>query len=496
MTGRPHDPLQPGPRSSDAEETVEAIQLGKVDAFVVHGPDGPQVVMLQGSDVPYRALVERINDGALTLAGDGTILYANSRLAALTGIDVANLVGRNFDTLFVDGAPDRGGQEPTDAQLHSKAGSLPVSVWMSSLVIGGVASTLATVTDLSATVRAQEVATAERFARSILEQATDAIIVLTQDGRVARASAVAEALAAVPPIGRTFSDAFPIVADDNRAGALARFRRESLDMLLATKPFHGVEVKLRVADQGQRSFLLSAGPLLNDDKKSIGSIVTLTEITERKRSEEQQTMLVAELNHRVKNILAIVQSVAMQTVRNAASLDAFGDTFSGRIKALAVAHDLLTQTRWYGIGLGELLAAITAPYRGAREDRIGIDGPPVMLPAQAVLPLSMVFHELATNASKYGALSNASGVVTLRWEATAAPERMLKLEWRESGGPAATAPGAGGFGTKLIRRVVQYDLDGTIDMAYGPEGACVALEFPLRPTGLSVESPPLVTAPS
>ena len=139
--------------------------------------------------------------------------------------------------------------------------------------------------------------------------------------------------------------------------------------MLATKPFHGVEVKLRGERNAKSTFLLSAGPLIDDNKANVGSIVTLTDITERKRAEEQQTTMVAELNHRVKNILAIVQSVAAQTVRSSSTLENFADAFTGRLKALAIAHDILTQTRWIGIGLSELLVAVLAPYRSPDETR-------------------------------------------------------------------------------------------------------------------------------
>ena len=186
--------------------------------------------------------------------------------------------------------------------------------------------------------------------------------------------------------------------------------------MLATKPFHGVEVKLRGERNAKSAFLLSAGPLVDDNKANVGSIVTLTDMTERKRAEEQQTTMVAELNHRVKNILAIVQSVAAQTVRSSGSLENFADAFTGRLKALAIAHDILTQTRWIGIGLSELLAAVLAPYRSPDEIRVSISGPAVLLPARAVVPLSMVLHEMTTNAAKYGALSTRRGTIDISWQ--------------------------------------------------------------------------------
>jgi PAS domain S-box-containing protein len=468
-------------RFKEAEETVAAIHRGNVDAVVVQGPEGPQVIMLQGADAPYHILVERMSDGALTVDADGCIVYVNARLCALTGQAAETLVGRNFAMLFAGAVPAKSdGDAASEAQLRRANGDpLPVSVWMRQMAIGGVVATLVTLTDLSIHRRAEEVASAERFARSILEQATDAIVVLTLDGRITHASQVAEQLAGSSPVGQLFSDAFPLDAQSAaQQGTLARFSRESLDRALATKPFHGVEVRLRQEQLAGRSFLLSAGPLVNDAKDVVGSIVTLTDITERKRAEEQQTVLVAELNHRVKNILAIVQSVAGQTLRTSPSLPAFNKAFSGRIQAVSIAHDILTQTRWIGIGLNELLGTVLAPY-GMGEGRLTAEGPPVLLQARLVLPLSMVLHELATNASKYGALSVPSGQVVISWRLLDGGHR-LELSWLERGGPPVEQTGSRGFGTTLIERVVRFDLEGDAEVAFEPAGVRCVLSFVLK----------------
>jgi two-component sensor histidine kinase len=356
---------------------------------------------------------------------------------------------------------------------------------MSPISMGGQSAMLVTVTDLSVFVQAEQIASAERFARSILEQATEATVVLGPDGSITHASWVAEQIAAQPPVGCAFSDAFPLDPQSSiHAHTLAQFSRESLDVMLATKPFHGVEVKLRSPELTKRSFLLSAGPLLNDAKEPVGAIVTLTEITERKRAEEQQTMLVAELNHRVKNILAVVQAVASQTMRTAPSLDAFKVAFAGRIQALAIAHDILTRTRWIGIGFSELLRAVLAPYREADEARVTLAGPPVLLPARAVVPLSMAFHELATNASKYGALSQPTGTLQLEWNVTNNGTARVEMTWGEAGGPTIE-PGdkPSGFGTALLQRVIESDLEGSIDLHFEPHGLRGVMTFPLHPPG-------------
>lgn len=481
---------------NEAEETVEAIQRGNVDAVVVQGPEGPQVLMLQGADAPYHILVERMSDGALTLDSSGGIVYVNSRLCALTGQNATQLVSRSFASLFSGPVPAPSTDDSAaEAQLVRTGGApLPVSVWMRQMTMGGVVATLVTLTDLSIHRRAEEVASAERFARSILEQATDAIVVLALDGRITHASGVAEHLAGASPVGQLFSEAFPLDAQSARhQGTLARFSRESLDRALATKPFHGLEVTLRRNELAGRSFLLSAGPLVNETRDVVGSIVTLIDITERKRAEEQQTMLVAELNHRVKNILAIVQSVAGQTLRTSPSLPAFNKAFSGRIQAVSIAHDILTQTRWIGIGLTELLATVLAPY-GIGEGRVITEGPPVLLEARLVLPLSMVLHELATNASKYGALSVPSGKVAISWRLLDG-RRRLELTWLERGGPAVAPGGARGFGTTLIERVVRFDLDGEAELAFEPEGVHCVLAFVLSAGSSPVDLPASAVRP-
>ncbi len=376
------------PLFPDADETVQAIHQGDIDAVaVMRALEGPQVILLHGAEEPYRVLVERMSDGALTAGPDGVILYVNDRLCEQTGYPAVALVGRHVDSLFQGDAPRLVPEVTAEANLlRNGDDAMPVAVWSRPISIAHTTATLVRLTDLSVHRRAEQIAAAERFARSVLEQATEAVVVLAPDGHITHASWRAEQLAEKPPVGRTFSEAFPLDAqstDEAGALALARFSAESLDAMLATKPFHGVEVRLRGERNARSAFLLSAGPLVDENRANVGSIVTLTDITERKRAEEQLTTMVAELNHRVKNILAIVQSVATQTVRSSGSLETFADAFAGRLKALAIAHDILTETRWIGIGLRELLAAVLAPYRAADENRVSIFGPAVLVPGPA-----------------------------------------------------------------------------------------------------------------
>jgi PAS domain S-box-containing protein len=489
------EPQVTSPSAHEAEETVRAIYQGAVDAVVVHGRNGPQIVTLSGAEEPYRVLVDRMSDGALTVGADGTVLFVNQRLAEMTGREIAQIVGQPFAALFSDDVPQsfRQWSQPAQAGQRDEANlaradelPLPVSVWAGPLELGDVPATLVTVTDLSVQRRAEQIAAAERFARSILEQATDAIVVLDPRGRITHASWAAEQLSSGSPIDRTFSDVFAVeAADPAQAGVLERSSANMFDAMLATRPFHGLEVRLRGNRKGA-TFLLSAGPLLDDAKQSVGSIVTLTDITARKHAEEQQTILVAELNHRVKNILAIVQSIATQTVRNSGSLPAFQETFGGRLRALSVAHDVLTKTRWGGVELTQLLREILAPYR----DRVALNGPPLLLPSQSAVPLSMALHELMTNAAKYGALS-ATGRVDLDWNRVEEPgASSVTMKWNEREGPPVKNTVAKGFGTTLIDRVLTYDLEGGSELDFRPEGLQCTLRFPIDTGRAPVEEPP------
>lgn len=252
------------PLFEDADETIQAIHQGDIDAVVVmRALEGPQVILLHGAEEPYRVLVERMSDGALTAGPDGVILYVNDRLCELTGYPSTGLVGRELASLFEGAPPPLAPEITAEASLMRNGDvAMPVAVWSRPISIANTTAMLVRLTDLSIHRRAEQIAAAERFARSVLEQATEAVVVLAPDGHITHASWRAEQLAEQPPVGCRFSEAFPLEAEStDQAGtlALARFSAESLDTMLATKPFHGVEVKLRGERNAKSAFLLSAG---------------------------------------------------------------------------------------------------------------------------------------------------------------------------------------------------------------------------------------------
>lgn len=194
------------------------------------------------------------------------------------------------------------------------------------------------------------------------------------------------------------------------------------------------------------------------------------EVEHRKRSEERQQMLVDELNHRVKNMLATVQSVARQSL-GSSELRGPARDFEERLMALAWAYEILTRERWSGASLREVIQRTMAPHMDRAANRLALDGPELWLTPNRALSLALAMHELATNAVKYGALSAAAGRVGVRWHVRDRPgTRRLELEWRESGGPPVTPPLRRGFGSRLIERSLSRELDGEVTLDFEPTG--------------------------
>jgi PAS domain S-box-containing protein len=219
----------------------------------------------------------------------------------------------------------------------------------------------------------------------------------------------------------------------------------------------------------QRHLLSSARPIRDPGGSIIGAVQISLDISERKRGEEQRQLLVNELNHRVKNTLAVVQSIANQTIRNATDLTEAGLNLSSRLASLAKAHDILTRENWSGADLGDLITSSIKPH--AALDRFKISGEDVWLPPNVALSFALALHELATNAIKYGALSNSTGTVSVAWKIVADHRvRFLELEWREEGGPPVAPVARKGFGTQLLKRVFDHEPAGGVVLNFEKSG--------------------------
>jgi two-component sensor histidine kinase len=204
------------------------------------------------------------------------------------------------------------------------------------------------------------------------------------------------------------------------------------------------------------------------------------DITERKLAEERRQLLLNELNHRVKNTLATVQSIAALTVRSAPTAQAFHESFTARLIALSGTHNLLTNEGWEGTWLRGLVEKELAPYANTGRRRFTLRGERVRMSPQAAVALGLAFHELTTNAAKYGALSVPDGHIRVSWETDrSGPAPALRVVWSETGGPAVSPPTRRGFGSRLIERGIAQELDGEVKLAFEPTGLRCSFVLPL-----------------
>lgn len=215
----------------------------------------------------------------------------------------------------------------------------------------------------------------------------------------------------------------------------------------------------------------TASPVQDHEAKVVGTIIEVRDISEAKRLEEARNLLIREVDHRSRNVLAVVHSLARLT--HADDLESYKDVFAGRINALARAQTSLANRRWEGSRLNDIVRDELEAL--CPRDRIDLDGPEVSLSPEQVQPISLLLHELATNANKYGACSRENGRVSVRWTLE---ERQVTLTWREIGGPPVSAPAREGFGTVLKSSVVRQ-INGEITRHWEPSGLVVDVTFPL-----------------
>jgi len=235
------------------------------------------------------------------------------------------------------------------------------------------------------------------------------------------------------------------------------------------------ELELRFDDGSARTLVCQASPIPDGDHFQ-GAVCAAIDISDRKRQERHRELLVNELNHRVKNTLTAVQSLAMQTLRNATNLADGRKAFDARLIALSKAHDILVRENWEAAGLREIVAEALAAHGAAAERRLRFDGPDIRLRPKVAVALSMALHELATNAAKYGALSNVAGHVAIAWTIG---QPFFQLRWTEAGGPPVAAPRRRGFGSRLIEQGLSHEFGGQVDLAFETSGVICTIRAPL-----------------
>jgi PAS domain S-box-containing protein len=332
----------------------------------------------------------------------------------------------------------------------------PTPIFDASGELVGAVNMLVDLTD-----RKQAEENAQRLA-SIVTSSHDAIISKDLNGIINSWNRGAERLfgfTSEEVIGRPVTILIPPDRLNEEPSILERIRRgESID--------HYDTVRRR-KDGSPVDISLTISPILSADGRIIGASKIARDITEGKRAQEQQKILLAEIMHRVKNTLATVQAIATQTLRRAPAEERAA--FTARLHALSKAHDLLTSDKWDRAPLRAVVDAALEPFQ---RDRFTLEGPDAWLNASKSLQVTLAMHELATNAAKYGALRNTTGQVHLTWKILDADR--LKLCWREAGGPAVRTPKSKGFGSILI----EHTFDGA-RFEYAPEGLACTFEIPV-----------------
>ena len=337
-------------------------------------------------------------------------------------------------------------------------------------VIDGVVLTFVDITD-----RKRHEETLAQLA-AIVDSSQDAIIGHAFDGTITSWNLGAEQIfgyRADEAIGQPFSMLIPEDQADEVPQILARLKRgeriEHFEIDRARKDGQKIDVSLTIS------------PVKDASGKIIAASTVAREFTERRRVEDHRNLLLAELDHRVKNTLMVISALVAQSARQTSSPTELAATIEGRIQALSRVHNLLNLHQHTHAELREIVAGELSAFGSGSEDRIRIeDQARICLTAKATQSLAMAMHELCTNAAKYGALSTPAGKVAVKWSvANSTREPRLSLSWVETGGPPVKPPKRRGFGSQLIEQIMTYELQADVKRDFAEEGMRCTIEFPL-----------------
>lgn len=472
-------------RLADAEETLRAIRENEVDALVMRGPLAEEIFTIGGDPESYRTFMEVMEPGAAALDGSGRVLYANSTLTRLLGTSLAELqgklltdilpvdTGREIKQLLGDAGMARQSREVRfprgeEADLHFIAVANP-------LRLGTISGHAVTFSDVTERIHHEGAEQSEHAARAVIASANEAVLVCDRGGIITHANAASSIVYEGNPVGHPFAEVIPLVFRDVTGLLQAD---DMIAMVTNGTPLRGIEANASNAPK-VKDYLVSAAPLRIAGDRISGGVITMVDLSQRKAAEKQQSLLMRELDHRVKNTLTMVLSISNRTASNTDTVQAFQEAFSGRIQALAATHTLLLENFWSSLELCDIVTTELAPYIEAAADQVTVEGLNVAVTPRAAIAFGLIAHELTTNAVKYGALSQQGGHVTVRAVGRDnGKSGAFVLEWRESGGPRVTPPERKGFGHTVIVRSLQYSSDGSAAFDFDPSGVVCRVSIP------------------
>ncbi|MGN6101834.1 MAG: sensor histidine kinase [Devosia sp.] len=414
-------------------------------------------------------LLERMDQGFYFVGNDWRLRLVNRQAAVFWGRPRESLVGRSMFELFprFEGSPSHRAHvlametgQPATLETVSTATGLPVILHLHP-EHGGLSVLFRDIHDR----REMEQELRERDELLTLAEESAGIGVWVQDvpKQTMRATPQFYRLLGIDPIAGPVSLDF--IRSFRHPGDRERLLREFEKALAAGAETFEAEYRITRAS-GEERWILGRGRVTRDaeGRPQRYSGVDL-DITDRRRAEEHLHVVMGELVHRTKNLLTVVQSLALQTAHRTDTVPAFLEMFGSRLGALSRSTDLLVRADWKGVLLEELIATQTAPF--AERGRLDISGVAVRLSAKAAQNLGLAFHELATNALKYGALSSPGGRVSIRWRVE---QGFLRLTWEETGGPTVTAPTRKGYGRVVAEDIVRGALGAEVSTVFRREG--------------------------
>ena len=480
-------------RLADMEEMLHAIRHGEVDALIIESVVGPQLYTLQGLDAEtnrFRGeILAQVSDAVICVGDDERIIYLNAAAERLYGVVGSEALGKRLVRIYELQwlRPDDSAKSETALRdcgewrgenIHILRDGRKLNVESSITVLteiaGQPAGRLAVIRDITRRKQHEDkVLISEIRYRRLFEAAHDGILLLN-------------------PVTRKIVDANPFMtnmlgyAHDRLIGKelfeIGLLEDEGASRRMFRKLQRAGQVRyenLPLQSEGGQQYDVDVVANRYDENGRYVIQCNIRDISDRRRSEEHVNSLMAEVNHRAKNLLAVVQALTQQTAKYGEP-ETFTTRLSQRIGGLAVGQDLLVKSQWLGVEISELVEAQLAHFKDLVGTRILFNGPAARLTAGAAQGIGMALHELATNAAKYGALSNAEGSVRIAWQVATGVESTFFMSWLEECGPRVVMHGRKGFGHTVIGRMAEAAVQGIAEIRFDEAGLSWNLSAPLQ----------------
>jgi PAS domain S-box-containing protein len=488
-----------GPRLVRVAYAPEFDAAGRTVGWVAAILDITERKQAEAKLARLAAIVESSDDAIISVTLEGRITSWNAGAARIFGYKADEMIGQPITRII---PPELHGEEEQifarlkrgdriehyeTTRVAKDGHRIDISLTVSPVhdKAGKVIGASKVARDVTERKRAEEARrTSEALASAVYAAALDAVITIDHRGTVVEWNHAAEQVfgySRTDAVGREMAELIipPRLRESHRQG-LAHYLASGVGRVLGQL----IELPALRADGAEFPVELSIVPIRIQGPPLFTGFAR--DITDRKRAEERQRLLIAELDHRVRNTLARMSVIVERSRVNATSVDALAAALAGRLSAMARAHARLSRSSWTGARLRELVEEELAPYRSPKNT--SVEGPDLVLLPEAARALGMVVHELATNAVKYGSLSTAEGRLAIRWRLAGQNDAaQLHIVWQESDGPTVAASTQQGFGTRLIRNLLRHELGGRVDLTLAPGGVRCEIEVPL--TRATVSAP-------